>query len=752
MPKPLYRIGGVAIPAQRTAWAFTPGMAPHALSINLPRPRAKAVMEAVGRSDATLSLTTRMLGFDGGPVDVKMNVGQVRVLFSDGTASPWEATISIVDRRWWLDRETVWGNFNIRRQTNDKGVVGQESAFAVAARANKGIPLGFAQIAAGLLEIADAAIAIRDAAITNNADTRFNKETYLPWTIHANGKPYTAKEIAVAICRHGVFVKAKASYLAYEIGVAIEALPDNGYIPDARQYTGDMFIPTVQQLLLWAEIQIGLAPDGTVYAYSSRAAGATELLEKITPFYPTIEAGGFVDVLERSAIRPAKVVVATPSESDVEFLLVEGGFSKPRALECENVLQLPQDVTYQGKIYRKGTWMEVTAALAAWSADTRTNGCLLAGNPYSKPTLDLARVCDIWFPSGKLAVAYTMALEAGGFKTSAVWGPRIASLQQHFRQTWRINPQVNQFILNWFPRRTSIVDAVSRTYAKPWISVDHCIVPKVTLPEFKRRRGKAGTNIAATTTGALTVPVGAPYGLTFVDAPLGVFRLSPDGGALVGGEHIQTVIPSQVDGLPVLAAAALEAHVSWHHAKLKRTYGGRVVFAVQWGLKPEFFADSRDADPGCRGDRKSMAYEVEVSAGKTESKDDQELTGIGATNADLGFALTDRTVTRSESTDGKTTNIEIVKDIATSAARRIYDPLADGIGGTFEVPGFLDSYRLFGTMQGITVNIGQRGRVTTVFRLAPGQAPRDLLEMVNPATRAYLTRELPRGVRGVDGK
>lgn len=744
MPKLRYTIGGVAIPAQRTSWAFTPGMAPYSLSINLPRPRAKAVMEAVGRADATLSLRTRMLGFDGGPVDVKMNVDQVRVLFSDGTASPWEATISMVDRRWWLDRETVWGNFNLRRQTNDKGVVGQESPFATASRAAAGIPLSFSQIAAGLLAIADAAVAL---TVGNNADQRFNKETYLPWTIHANGKPYTAKEIAVALCKYGVFVKAKAAALALEIAKALDPLPDNGYIPDAQQYTGNVFIPTIQQLLVWAELQVALAPDGTVYAYSSRAAGATELLEKITPFYPTIAAGGFVDVLERSAIRPAKVVVATPSESDVEFLLVEGGFSKPRALECENVLQLPQDITYQGKTYRKGTWVEVSIALAAWSTELP-----LSGNPYSRPTLNLARVCDLWFPSGKLAIAYTMVLEAGGFKTSATWGPRIASLMQHFRQTWRINPAVNQFILNWFPRRTSIVDAVSRTYAKPWVSVDHCVIPKVTLPEFKRRRGRAGTNIAAVTTGPLTTPVGAPYDLRFLDAPLGVFRVDPDGGALVGGNHIQTVVPSQVDGLPVLAAAALDAHISWHHAKLKRTYGGRVVFAVQWGLKPEHFIDSRDVDKGCEGDRQSMAFEVEVSAGWTESETDEEIFVAGATNSDLGFALTDRTVTRSESTDGRTTNIEIVKDVATSAARRIYDPLADGIGGTFEVPGYVDAYRLFGTMQGITVNVGQRGRVTTVFRLAPGQAPRDMLELVNPATRAYLARELPRGQRGADSK
>lgn len=770
MPKLRYSIAGVGIPAQQTGWAFTPGPAPYALQLNLPRPRAKAIFEAARdqsgdqtATECTLDIAGAVIGFEGGPVEVKVKIEKCVVLFADGTASPWEATISIVDRRWWLAKQTFTGNFNCRWPTNDRAVVGQEAALGVLGRLALAIPGFGGGGAAAILALTEFLASVDDDLLAdpaksvelrvaiqkkrslqslkiNDSDTRYNKETYLPWTVRASGGLYTARDIAIsALLQSAALGSPPTAGLCKALASAIREADDNLYVEDNVRPRGEDLITFLDGQLKKAEIAIALLPSGAPYAYSSRGTTPTELLEKINPFWPTVAGGGFVDVIDRRGIRPKRTIVASPTEWDVRWECKDiwlDSYDTTREFYLQNVLKLPDDITWNGKTYRKGTWILIDTALAAWSSQRSQ----LTANPWAVPELNRQRVLDLWFPTGKLLIAYGWYLSSNGrFEAHPVWNLRMNALIGAFRRTWRMNPAAKSYILNWWTRRTSISTVDNKTFSKPWIAIDHCVVPLVTVPEFKRRRGKAGTNVAAGDVSLLTLKRGAPYTMSIEDQALGVFSFNPDMGAKVGGANITGVIPSQVTDLPYLAGAALGTH-TWHESKLATAYSGTVVFACQFGQHPKKFHEHRDKDPACLSDREALYTTVEAT-----SPDDMNV------NENLTFHVADRTLTASKDVKGTATNAEMLKDVAIARGRQQIDPLTDGIGGAFTVPGYSEAYRLFGTMQAITIVIGQNGGVRTQFRLAPGQAPRDLFHLLDSETRAFVFQQLPRGLAGSMG-
>lgn len=752
---PKVTFAGVRIPAQRIPWMFTPGLAPFSTKFKVTRQKAKALVDAAAAKGNVADLVVASsfsLGGESTAIDVTIK-GCVLVI-SEGDTSPWDAEIAISDKRWWLQGELVTASYNIPRVCNEAGAVGVEllgpaSAKPVSAGGTLQLSRTGGSVGAtpaGLGEASDLGGAAKPIAAGHDRDLLYPVERYLPWSLADGKEPATAKFIAEDLLKQ-VELKNPGTWraaVAREVREALEPLTDNGYWEDNVKPRRVDAVATIQEHLDKAELGVAVGKDGKVYAWNVRGEtvglgddakhDVDNLLEVIKPLYAPVEAGGFFDVRRNVLRRPAFVSTETPAEwelrvecQDVWDVAWEGTL-QPYA---QNVLQLPQDTMIGGRLVRKGTWVLVDDALAAWSTELP-----LAGNPWSRVPLTRARVRELWFPQGKLAMAYTLELgEGGGYVSSSIWQPRINALLACFRQVWRINPGLADYLLSFQPRRSRIVDPRSRTYARAFVAMDHCVVPNVTLPEFTRRRGRAGTNVACWADDAsdTAMSAGAHLELRVVDANAYVVQIAPDATKLVQGERVGNVIPSQVENLPVLAGAALMSNEIWSNARLAEAFKATFIGTVTWAMHPDKLTSSRKLARGALADHEGLVHRTTVAAPPGEA------------NKLLSVSFADERVVARLRKDGGATvaaNADTLRSLADARAEGFYATLRDKIVGRYEMPGWSDAYRLFGTVAALGLQLDEQGRIHTIWDLSTPPRTRDEILRMPAALRAQLATRL----------
>ena len=760
-------LGGFPIPEQTVQWRFSAGANPGTMTLTLPRTTHDAIIKTglkVGKDGAyplftDLHIKTTELGRKKNK-EIDIHFTRLVLLDADQSASPYEATWTLADRRWLLGGLTCTGSFNITRGTNDRGVVGQE------AKRDPGDRPSLPAAGAGHPESSNAGSVgggtggggagptpqvtvkgVKGAPVAQNALAReglarFGKKNFLEWTIQPGGTPYTALDLAIVLLlRASVYVPKQAGEVILDMWSALKThrltSGTNGYMKANVNWRAEDLVGTLETWLRYAEVALGVKPDGSFYAYSilgedvGKETEVDSLLKLISPFPAPTGGGGFLTQTNRTRTRAASVDVIFPQEHEKRFGLADTWLSTYGRdnYNCQNVIQLPDDVKYKGQWYRKGTYVERDLCLTMWREDQTPGASLpLAGNPWSKAPLNAERIRKMWFPSNKLSVAYGWVLQGGSFKGSAIWAPRVAAIQNSYRQLWRINPKLNDFILSWKPYRVAIADPVSQTYIPSYAAVDHCVIPRVTIPEFKRRTGKAGTNIDAND----AVPNNASASIVqiqMVDQGLGIFRLQFNTRMTGEAAHVGNIIPSKVTNLPTIHAAGLLGNSGlWSQAELSAEYSGSVILTCQMGTDPK--------RPWMN--EKSQTYRSNVTAATVGWK--------GGVNTLLKHEIADRDITVRWSVGNKSTpaNFQQVSAMALSRARQYYFSMRDRLQGKFTVPGWSSAYRLFGSVGGIILMVDPSGTVTTTFDLSREPQGRLPYHYLPGKIRQAIYGELPR--------
>lgn len=762
---PIVRLGDVAIMAQHVRYAWSAGTAPGELALLFKPAHAKVLLDAAkGRTTLGLSIDYGVAGFKGGASKIALELPPLFLLEPDGSQSPYETILRLADVRVLLQGIRVSSTFNVRRDTAEleglvqdaNGVRTDDSGTGIGASGTTSRPVG------GLL-VGDQ-LARPGAALRRNARAR---QDYLEWTIKATGTPYTAREICVHLLETAS-AQVAGSLTGEVVNKMLHALRqsshENRFVRDNVMIRGEALTDLLDRWLANAELGIAPKMKGDLEFFAWWTGDDRPLDEVLKPFPATVMSGGFLSTSERKRIRAANVDVRFARQ--VEALIRLMGDSRlpgepggPDDSEAQrrafNVLQLPDDVVYDGEVWHKGTWVSLPFALEIWVNNSTNNltrfdpdvqelskyrqwirNAGVRGNDWSR----ILR--EFWF-NAQLMGYLTLRVQASGLvEPDRIWGVRLAELRKRFLTTWQLDPTLYSYVLEVKPERAKMVSAVHGLPAVPYVSCDHFETYVFTIPEIKGTSGaKGGVNVAGAENPKDAV--GAPASLRF-ERP-DIFTLSYD-DAYEGRWFQGQVVPCNVveDTIPPAHYAAKardnpdpELAKTWYGARLAHpnVYKGFVILSFVFGTT------AGDNERKGTSQRQALTHLVRVpaaAAGFPGATNPEITVDLAATEEVAKFALNDGL-----DVDPDPVNPKALEALAVAHARRYYFSMRDRLQGSFTVPGWHDEFRLFGSLRSITITLNAGAEMTTTFDATGAPSPPDLRSLLPDDVRRQVFRELP---------
>lgn len=762
---PVVTLGGVPLMSQRINYVWTSGAKPGLLKLVFEREIAeKFIAAAEAGGGLEFRIQHEMLGF-GEPQDVDVTIPDLQLLVPDGTSSPWEVTLTLADPRVWLQTLRHSGTYNLRRETNERKISNEEANGVRVDHRGSGREL------AGSTTTSVGGLAA-DALSTPGAFRRVinrARQNYLEWTIKANGRPYTAKDICLHVLETELFVAHRSAapvLLAFKD--VIRGLPDNHYVESDVMIRNE---PLPAVLATWmAKAEIGIAPrEGRVKGkgrskgkmvaaggfYGWRTTRDEDLDKVISPFLSPVMGGGFLSVEDKRLVRAQEVLVGFPRAEEVLLVMrgweyLPGELQKfslfPPRRELYNVLKLTDTIKLSNRTWPKGMWVSIRTALALWLADGSISR--ISKNPLAAQiTTNSDWIEKNWFPTGLIRMAGYRVEASNQLAADRIWGPRMAELERRFLQTWMIDPVLMQYVLEVKLERAAIVDPIRNEPASVYVSTDHAEIYELGLTEeILNFRAKAATNVTAQKNPRDAV--GAPASLISETGTSGIYTIQFD--SFYSGRWLKQVVPTKIleDKIPPhihLGALMNTGNPAitkvWHNAQLQRAsdHQGFIILLMVYGIVPP--KTSKIPRVGVL-QRKALLYEVEVKA--------TDVGWRGKTNARLRVELNSRSDTARFPLDDNlnVAKFPVNKDTLDALAkhgpaRLYYHAQRDRLIGRFTVPGYAKAYRLFGGMRSLEMVIEENGRVQTTFDFTePPPAP-DIYTLLPAPIRRQLYQELP---------
>jgi len=178
-------------------------------------------------------------------------------------------------------------------------------------------------------------------------------------------------------------------------------------------------------------LKVWVSLDGSIIIDTeNNLAGVMDQAKKILP---EIVGGGHIVTVNNSVRRPSKVTVLFSREHELRFDFGEVATSKTTVAivkdqrEATNVLPIPDyKLSIGGTDYCQGTWISFPQAFNSWGNVTPEFG-----------DMDYDWIMKALIPhNGMFAIVQGWA----ELNTKVDWTARLAAISQHFRQTYRINP------------------------------------------------------------------------------------------------------------------------------------------------------------------------------------------------------------------------------------------------------------------------------------------------------------------------
>ena len=439
-----------------------------------------------------------------------IEIRDLYVVFDRPGPNPHVALVRVVDRRWFWPRVHVNHSFNMRRNVGVKRVKAGWKAPEI--------------------------------------DPLLPTVRYAPWSLD-NGYPWTA-EAALRKVWETVQEPERET-----TGITAQFVVD----PDIAKLTGDSLpledieiaddgaaaFKRILDFIPGASVTVDA--DGTVRVYSVASGGERATFDALLPEQ---EGGGHAELVSNSRDRPSEVRVFFAPEAEMRFdFEEEGGGSagtvarSPRREEdpwVENVLPVPDyslDVPGVGTV-AQGTYITIGQALAAWG-EIPNFGTLT----YTAIRRALVPYIDLW----------TGVRIAGLGDAKADWASRIASVQQHFRRTYRINQRVVRRVRSIRAYRVATINVADGSRAPASAYQDWAVVA---TQRFLSVRFAGGADdfaychnfIGYPATGKLDdTRSAAPVEVSVVDADQGILRLEFKQDVYRTHEQM---LPSQVTNIP----------------------------------------------------------------------------------------------------------------------------------------------------------------------------------------------------------
>jgi hypothetical protein len=357
------------------------------------------------------------------------------------TSLPFMRSVLVSDIRYLWQREIIVRSMNIPRKTGDKRMVGGD-----------------------IIELKHSVDTYQYADASLNDGARWRPQEAIRSVLG---------ELA-AKCGHGYSVKSMPIKEERELTVEGVEFAD----------PGDTALGKLLMHIPHAEITVDSSGNAVVFDGTDLEA-SEEVMENAGP---ATVAGQIDRIINLDAIRPSSIYVYFAKEvelrfdSEVESDDVPAADTSPtdqppevkepnESMSMENVLPLPDPyTTIAGKgVLAQGTYVTFKEALAAWNKDIPS-----LGKKVPPPTLNLASVRKHWW------LLDTVYAPVGNLTLNAAqlnWAARISAIRQHYRQTFRINPNWMAAIRDLIPFRVGILDPVSGARAPSQAWSQYCIEP-----------------------------------------------------------------------------------------------------------------------------------------------------------------------------------------------------------------------------------------------------------------------------------
>jgi len=267
-------------------------------------------------------------------------------------------------------------------------------------------------------------------------------------------------------------------------------------------------------------------------------------MDEIRKAGPEVQFRGHIEPISFARTRPRKVRVYFDAEVELAFRHVEAANTgatsdRPMGVDdlfIENVLPIPDPTLSVGGVtMTTGTYITHAEAYVAWGA-----------LPGIGQALDFPLVCAAFVPYQNL---WNAMLMLGAASPRVDWAARIGSVQQTFRQTFRINPAWTDRISDLRAYRVATINTETGSRGDATVFSDFCYVASMrSLLAEQLNDQSIGycLNVATYPTDDTIADddIAAPATVTVDDAEQGIFSVSYVAELF---SPYQATLPSQIE-------------------------------------------------------------------------------------------------------------------------------------------------------------------------------------------------------------
>lgn len=698
---PRVTIGGVALYAQHFEWAVIPGPAPYRNTFQFLEGDVARVLALTNPT----TLSVRVSGaVNGKPETLDLTINDVWIQQARKVdAFHWLVEFADLRCRWEGQRFTFTANRAARVNAFGDGIVSLDPS---------------------------------DPASVRAQFDRFERFRYEPWSVNRddvlraiNGEgfafgPWTALQL-LRIVLGEVYVGAGLS-----VSVA-----DNGVVVEGMEWIEEPVQQVITELASLARVRIAVTLAGEVHVYGAD----TELTPSaVMPTTRPPIAGGVLYFTDQSRIRPESATVRFAKRREVRILatdppsnLTEYRPTQPllqrsgtpwKTIGAYNVAKLPRDITHNGRLYQRETWVPMTLFLEMVGVADEV-------------------VRKMWFSD---LLATHLAVTRAGRALNAPDPIKLMealAIKASYRQHYRIDPYWVSRWDDWDTRRCTVIDGYTQFTATSPVWCDFLLRPNLYANEHMQGRWKfrafnyplAEHNPNRTSSKSVAT-------LKIVDKAAGVVGIDFPRDA---DAAIDDFLPGCFDNLPTISVGASGEAYYWQDGQkpttMRESFELEAIISTTPAVDDDHdmpndsrFHSLSTKPEGGKGPPWEWFYSGEVARVPYPQGLDVE----GTVDADaLRAAMA-----------GEPVNGKILEAIAQGQIATMSQSWRDRWAGYVEYPGCdVTKLRPFSAVHGITIRFDNRRGLTTTYDLTEPPPEPQLISLLTPDMRRAVYRQLRPG-------
>lgn len=634
-------------------------------------------------------------------------IEKLSVIGQGPSSSPLTKTVLVADLRWKWSRVYVASHYNVRRRTGTKTLLNE-----------------------GLVELAQTA-----------DDFRFH-----PASIKDGTTKMTPREVVTDVLNQ----LHRAGSFVYDVATNTDQLEVNDV--DIEDQGPDALALALRHLpgsSVWVD------RTGVVRVQNAIALRESGIIQGTGD---EVMKRGHVSLVSYQLTRPSRIIVYFEREQEWRIdSVTEGSPLVDAARDMVNVVLVTDpEVQISGQRVGNGSWATVDGIFPYWNTTLEAGTALTWGYDVIQAAFFEGSLYSVFMPF------------FGDDNPQPIAAGRIASIKDHYRQTYQLNRKFLDRVYNLLPVRAAILDVANRKRGRAQAYADYAcrpasrhVDPNPTKQQFFKNVTGYAANLADGNVSPAVVDVLDPEaGVIHLDYILDrygqVWQIYPSKLVNVPTANMGDAAPrglgmkSRLGNVPALAPTHRVAVVLTAVPAYPNSVGRFYPIVVEPG-------DVKDKVPGLMIDpSKGPTWEVHIGAGRITAriawqdalaKTIERSIGIGIPDpASLGspearLAADNQAQEDVELLEQLVVNLDDLKVVAHSVAASIWSKLSDRWIGTktvrmdpkVEIRGAIDSYEH---------TVDESGAALTTIYLPEFLKERDPMALLSESTRKFIFREV----------